>query len=259
MMAGEQGRMKKSNRIRWLGAITLGVILLLTLLAAPNTKLPAGSTYNRTPDGYGAWYAFRQQQGMPVQRWQKPFDELVAAERPMLLSQAGFQARRLDIARIKPVKTVEMILQARQSVKKIQVAEAIADYLLALVQRSRQYPDLALGASPRCAVAWLQTSQADAWLSGRDYVTPDDVKAVAPPLLRHRLILNPESLLDGIEIDETDCYAIESGASTQVRSEDDRGKVKTCMTCWHDRQPHKCSSFKPNTASNTSPIYSNLA
>lgn len=71
----------------------------------------------------------------------------------MLLSQAGFQAQRLDIARIKPVKTVEMILQARQSVKKIQVAEAIADYLLALVQRSRQYPDLALGASPRCAVA----------------------------------------------------------------------------------------------------------
>ena len=94
-----------------------------------------------------------QQQGMPVRCWQKHFDELVAAERPMLLSQAGFQAQRLDIARIKPVKTVEMILQARQSVKKIQVAEAIADYLLALVQRSRQYPDLALGASPRCAVA----------------------------------------------------------------------------------------------------------
>lgn len=125
-----------------------------------------------------------------------------SSEKQMLLnSQAGFGARRLDIAQIKPVATVEMILQARQAVKEIKVAEAIVDYLLALVVRSRQYPDLALGASPRCAVAWLQTSQAVAWLSGRDYVTPDDVKAVAPPLLRHRLILKPESLLDGIQID----------------------------------------------------------
>jgi MoxR-like ATPase len=124
------------------------------------------------------------------------------SEKQMLLnSQAGFGARRLDIAQIKPVATVEMILQARQAVKEIKVAEAIVDYLLALVVRSRQYPDLALGASPRCAVAWLQTSQAVAWLSGRDYVTPDDVKAVASPLLRHRLILRPESLLDGIQID----------------------------------------------------------
>jgi MoxR-like ATPase len=124
------------------------------------------------------------------------------SEKQMLLNtQAGFQAQRLDIARFKPVATVEMILQAREWVKAVQVAEPIIDYLLTLVQRSRQYPDLILGASPRCAVAWLQASQAAAWLSGRDYVTPDDVKAVAPPLLRHRLILKPESLLDGIEID----------------------------------------------------------
>ena len=124
------------------------------------------------------------------------------SEKQMLLnSQNGFQARRLDIARLKSVATVEMILQARREVKQIQVAEPILDYLLALVQRSRQYPDLALGASPRCTVAWLQTSQAAAWLAGRDFVTPDDVKLVAPPLLRHRLLLKPESLLDGIQID----------------------------------------------------------
>ena len=125
-----------------------------------------------------------------------------SSEKQMLLnSQGGFQARRLDIGRIKPQATVEMILQARQAVKEIKVAEAIIDYLLAIVARSRQHPDFALGASPRCAVAWLHTTQAAAWLSGRDYVTPDDVKAVAPPLLRHRLILRPESLLDGIQID----------------------------------------------------------
>ncbi len=126
----------------------------------------------------------------------------ISSEKQMLLNnQGGFQARRLDIAQIKPVATVEMILQARQEVKKIQVAEATIDYLLAIVTRSRQHPDLALGASPRCAVAWLHSSQATAWLSGRDYVTPDDIKLVARPLLGHRLILKPESMLDGIQID----------------------------------------------------------
>ena len=125
-----------------------------------------------------------------------------SSEKQMLLNrQAGFGARRLDIARLKSVATVEQILQARQAVRAVEVAEAIIDYLLALVRRSRQHPDLALGASPRSAALWLQTSQAAAWLAGRDYVTPDDVKAVATPLLRHRLILKPESLLDGLMMD----------------------------------------------------------
>lgn len=125
-----------------------------------------------------------------------------SSEKQMLLNrQAGFGARRLDIARLKPVATVEQILQARQAVRAVMVSEPIIDYLLALVVRSRQHPDLTLGASPRSAAAWLQASQAAAWLSGRDYVTPDDVKAVAPPLLRHRLILLPEALLDGLTID----------------------------------------------------------
>ncbi|MEH2059658.1 MAG: MoxR family ATPase [Nostoc sp.] len=125
-----------------------------------------------------------------------------AAEKQMLLNrQAGFAARRLDISRLKPIATVDDILQARQAAKEVKVSEAIVDYLLALVRTSRQYPDLTLGASPRAAGAWLQTSQALAWLAGRDFVTPDDVKAVASPLLRHRLILKPEAMLDGLQMD----------------------------------------------------------
>ncbi|TAF05942.1 MAG: MoxR family ATPase [Nostocales cyanobacterium] len=125
-----------------------------------------------------------------------------AAEKQMLLNrQAGFAARRLDIAKLKPVTTVIDILQARQAVKQVKVSEAIVDYLLELVRKSRQYPDLALGASPRAAGAWLQTSQASAWLAGRDFVTPDDIKAVASPLLRHRLLLKPDAMLDGLQID----------------------------------------------------------
>ncbi|WP_017654292.1 AAA family ATPase [Fortiea contorta] len=124
------------------------------------------------------------------------------AEKQMLLNrQAGFAARRLDINRLKPIATVAEILQARQAVLEVKVSEPIIDYLLALVRTSRQYPDLALGASPRAAGAWLQTSQAVAWLAGRNFVTPDDVKTVASPLLRHRLILKPEAMLDGLQID----------------------------------------------------------
>lgn len=124
------------------------------------------------------------------------------SEKQMLLNrQAGFGTRRLDIAGMKSVATVEQIIQAREAVKAIKVSEKIIDYLLELVRATRQHPDLALGASPRSAVAWLQSSKASAWLSDRDYVTPDDIKVVAPPLLRHRLILKPEALLDGLMIE----------------------------------------------------------
>lgn len=125
-----------------------------------------------------------------------------AAEKQMLLnSQAGFQSRRLDLTRLKPIAAVEDILAARQAVKTVNVEEPILDYLLALVQRTRQHPDIALGASPRAAVAWMQVSKAHAWLAGRAFVTPDDIKATAPPLLRHRLLLRPEAQLDGLAID----------------------------------------------------------
>jgi MoxR-like ATPase len=125
-----------------------------------------------------------------------------AAEKQMLLNrQAGFAARRMDINRLQQVATVSQILEARQSVKEINVKETVIDYLLNLVRTSRKHPDLALGASPRAAGLWLQTSQAAAWLAGRDFVTPDDVKAVATPLLRHRLLLRPEAMLDGLQVD----------------------------------------------------------
>jgi MoxR-like ATPase len=125
------------------------------------------------------------------------------AERQMLLtSRAGLQTRRMELAELQPLMQVEQILAARQRVGAVQVAENVVDYLLSLVERSRKHPDLSLGASPRAGVAWLQASKAMAWLNGRDFVTPDDIKAVAAPTLRHRLILRPEALLDGLKVDE---------------------------------------------------------
>lgn len=124
------------------------------------------------------------------------------AERQMLLnSQAGLQTKRLDLAALKPQMSVQDILAARQAVRHVQMTDTLLDYLLALVHRTRQHPDLSLGASPRAAVAWLQASKAQAWLNQRDYVTPDDIKAIAAPLLRHRLILRPEAQLDGLQIE----------------------------------------------------------
>lgn len=126
----------------------------------------------------------------------------VQAEKQMLQNtQAGFEARRVNIGQLETLLQDQDILAARQAVKAVTVQEKIMDYLLALIHRTRQSPDLSLGASPRSAVSWLQASKAHAWLQGQDYVTPDNVKAVAPPLLRHRLILGPEAQLDGLTTD----------------------------------------------------------
>lgn len=79
----------------------------------------------------------------------------------------------------------------------VHVDETVEDYIVRLVQTTRQHPDLALGASPRGSLALFKTSQALAALRGRDYVLPDDVKTMVPLTLTHRLLLRPESALRG--------------------------------------------------------------
>jgi MoxR-like ATPase len=124
------------------------------------------------------------------------------AEKQMLVNaQKGFRGRRSELAKLKPVLTVDQILAARQDVNRVEVKEPVLEYLLAIVQKTRKHPDIALGASPRSAVSWLQASKAQAWLNNREFVTPDDIKAIAAPLLRHRLILRPEAQLDGLQVD----------------------------------------------------------
>ena len=125
-----------------------------------------------------------------------------AAEKQMLLNaQAGFEAKRLDVSQLKPIAAANHILAARQAVKALTVQEPILDYLLALAHKTRQHPDLELGTSPRSTVQWLAASKAHAWINGQDFVTPDNVKAVALPLLRHRLMLGAEAQLDGLTCD----------------------------------------------------------
>ena len=125
------------------------------------------------------------------------------AEKQMLVNaRQGFKAK-VDLDRLKAIATVKDILTLRKQVQIVRVEENILDYIIDLVERTRQHPDLLLGASPRAAVAWLNASKASAYLARRDYVIPDDVKEVAAPLLRHRLLLKPEAQLDNLQIDET--------------------------------------------------------
>jgi MoxR-like ATPase len=124
-----------------------------------------------------------------------------AAEKQMLLKVlSGFETRSLG--QLQPVLKGDQVLAARQSVRRIHVEDAIVDYLLQLVSSSRTQPELLLGASPRSAVGWLRAAQAQAWLADRDFVVPDDVKTLALPILRHRLILKPEAQLDGVSVDQ---------------------------------------------------------
>jgi MoxR-like ATPase len=125
------------------------------------------------------------------------------AEKQMLSNiLGGFEPHNLAQWSRQPILNGDQILEARKLVRQIRVEDSILDYLLNLVTSSRTQPELLLGASPRAAVGWLRAAQAQAWLDDRDFVTPDDVKAIALPLLRHRFILKPEAQLDGISVEQ---------------------------------------------------------
>ncbi|HUY82855.1 MAG TPA: MoxR family ATPase [Acidobacteriaceae bacterium] len=101
---------------------------------------------------------------------------------------------------IQPID-VEQLAAARQQVQQVRVEPAIFDYLLSVVRRTREWPALSLGASPRAAAGLLSIAKAYAAMEGRDYLIPDDVKTAALPCLRHRLILKPEVELEGFDPD----------------------------------------------------------
>jgi MoxR-like ATPase len=102
-----------------------------------------------------------------------------------------------------PIETVpfELLAGARREVRAVRVEAAIFDYLLAVVRRTRDWPSIALGASPRASTSLLLVAKAFAAREGRDFVIPDDVKEAALPVLRHRLVLRPEAELEGMDAD----------------------------------------------------------
>ncbi|MCC7359872.1 MAG: MoxR family ATPase [Anaerolineales bacterium] len=107
------------------------------------------------------------------------------------------QRRRHPIETIRPVAEGAELLELSAQISEVHADETVERYCLALITATRTHPDLALGASPRGTLALYKTSQARAALHGRDYVTPDDVKALVPLTLGHRVIVKPESQLRG--------------------------------------------------------------
>ena len=96
---------------------------------------------------------------------------------------------------LEKVSSADELLKMQALIKKVQIHDSVRDYLLKIVDATRQHPDLALGSSPRGSLNLYRASQALAALDGRDYVIPDDVKLLAPALLSHRLIVMPEARL----------------------------------------------------------------
>jgi len=113
----------------------------------------------------------------------------------------GFDAHQLDRMQLSSIEG-NVLLAAREEVKRVRVEDALFRYLVELIRRTRDWPSISLGASPRAAVALMLAAKGMSAMDGRDYLIPDDMKAMAPPVLRHRLILKPEAELEGVSADQ---------------------------------------------------------
>ena len=115
---------------------------------------------------------------------------------------AGFNARRLEDLDIKSFPDSAAILECRSQVRQVTVEEGIQSYIVSIVRATREAINISWGASPRAAVALLLCSKALAAIRGRSFVTPDDVKEVVKPVLRHRIVLRSEAEIEGTTSDQ---------------------------------------------------------
>ncbi len=112
----------------------------------------------------------------------------------------GFDSRNLDCLSLAPFES-QLLAEARRELTQVKVEPALFKYISDVVRRSRDWPALSLGASPRAAISLLLVAKAMAAMDARDYLIPDDVKTAAPPVLRHRIMLKPEAELEGLNTD----------------------------------------------------------
>jgi MoxR-like ATPase len=112
----------------------------------------------------------------------------------------GFNPRGLDEIGLIPMEA-GLLAAAQREMRAVRIESALYDYLLAIARRTREWPSLTLGASPRAALSLMLVAQAYAALEDRDFLIPDDVKQAVKPVLRHRIILQPEAELEGYDAD----------------------------------------------------------
>lgn len=109
-------------------------------------------------------------------------------------------SERMDLSRLSPILTPTEVMEMRRLTDHVVVDEAILRYIAAIIQQTRTSRSLYLSASPRASVALLRLSKALALLNGRDFVTPDDVKRLAPSVLSHRIVLTAEAEMEGLTV-----------------------------------------------------------
>lgn len=126
-----------------------------------------------------------------------------AAEEEEIVARwdAGFNARYLDQLQIAPLPDAATIQKCRMEVRQMRMEPGVQKYVVEVVRKTRTHPTILYGASPRASVALLLCSKALAAIRGRDFPTPDDIRDVAPAVLRHRLALRAEAELDGATAD----------------------------------------------------------
>jgi MoxR-like ATPase len=112
----------------------------------------------------------------------------------------GFDAHNLDAANLAALPN-EVLGQARAEIRAVKVEAALFRYIVEIIRRTRGWPALALGASPRAAISLMMVAKGTAALEDRDYIIPDDVKSSALPVLRHRVMMKPEAELEGLDSD----------------------------------------------------------
>ena len=130
-----------------------------------------------------------------------PYSEIGMEIEVLRRYHQGFNPHDLATSGLRPLLTADFVLQARQTINAIVVEDGVLEYIARLTAVSRQSPDLTLGASTRAATHVLLASKTFAALQGRDYVTPDDVKTIVPPVYRHRILLKPEAEIEGLDAD----------------------------------------------------------
>lgn len=123
-----------------------------------------------------------------------------ASELDILKRHHAQEAQTQDV-KVQPVLRENDLLTLRSDANRIEVQDSILAYVADLTEQTREHPSIAIGASPRAAILWVKAAKAKAFLEKRGYVIPDDIKSIAKPLLRHRLILLPQAELEGRSVD----------------------------------------------------------
>jgi MoxR-like ATPase len=130
-----------------------------------------------------------------------PYPQAAEEVQLLLNVQNGFNADHLDTVDIVPVSS-DRLQTALEQVRAVKVQEALFAYIVEIVRKTRDWPALSLGSSPRAAVNLLAVSKSIAALDGRDYLIPDDIKQAVLPVFRHRIVVKPEADLEGITPDQ---------------------------------------------------------